>query len=246
MKKCNMIKGSVDSIESMGLVDGPGIRTVIFLNGCKLRCKYCHNPEMWKQKEKNMTPQEIVEKVKRYKPYYKKTGGVTFSGGEPLLQPEFLLETCKLLKKENIHIALDTAGCGIGNYDEILKYVDLVLLDIKHTNSNDYKNLTGQSIEESEKFINHLNKNNKKVWIRQVIIPGLTDNEFYINSLIKYLKNIKNIERIDFLPFHRLGEEKYIKLRIPYPYKNLKNMEKERCTKLYNMFINKWQSSNNN
>ena len=105
MKKCNKIQGSIDSIESMGLVDGPGIRTVIFMNGCKLRCKYCHNPEMWKLKELNTTPEDIVKRVIRNKPYFSKNnGGVTFSGGEPLLQPDFLIETCKLLKKENIHI----------------------------------------------------------------------------------------------------------------------------------------------
>ena len=176
MKNSNIIKGSIDSIESMGLVDGPGIRTVIFMNGCRLRCKYCHNPEMWTKKENNITPEEIVKKVLRNKPYFKNNGGVTFSGGEPLFQPEFLLETCKLLKKENIHIALDTAGHGFGNYDEILKYVDLVLLDIKHTNKKDYKELTGGNIDEADEFIRSLNKSNKKVWIRQVVVPGIIVN----------------------------------------------------------------------
>ncbi|MBP3799811.1 MAG: 4Fe-4S cluster-binding domain-containing protein, partial [Bacilli bacterium] len=126
-----MIKGSVNSIETMGLVDGPGIRTVVFFNSCLLRCKYCHNPETWKMGNKNMTVEELVGKVLRNKPYFKNNGGVTFSGGEPLLQDEFLLECCKRLKEENIHIAIDTAGYTPNNVDEILKYVDLVLLDIK-------------------------------------------------------------------------------------------------------------------
>ena len=123
-----MIKGSVDSIESMGLVDGPGIRAVIFLTGCKLRCKYCHNPESWVKREDNYTSEDVLKKVLRFKPYFKRnSGGVTFSGGEPLLQVDFLIETCKLLKKENIHIALDTAGVGIGKYDEVLENIDLVI-----------------------------------------------------------------------------------------------------------------------
>ena len=239
-----MIKGSISEIESMGLVDGPGIRTVVFFNGCSLRCKYCHNPEMWHKTKNNITPEELVKKIKRYKPYYKNNGGVTFSGGEPLLQPEFLLETCKLLKKENINIALDTAGVGLGNYDEILQYIDLVLLDIKHTDKDKYKDLTKNNIIISEKFIEALNRSNKKVWIRQVIIPNLTDSEEYINSLVKYLERINNIERIDFLPYHKLGEEKYLSLNIEYPYKNLNEMDKDTCQELYNLFIEKYKNSN--
>ena len=238
MKNSNIIKGSIDSIESMGLVDGPGIRTVIFMNGCRLRCKYCHNPEMWTKKENNITPEEIVKKVLRNKPYFKNNGGVTFSGGEPLFQPEFLLETCKLLKKENIHIALDTAGHGFGNYNEILKYVDLVLLDIKHTNKKDYKELTGGNIDEADEFIKSLNKSNKKVWIRQVIVPGIMDNDEYLTSLSIKLKTIKNIERIDFLPYHKLGREKYIAMNIPYPLENTPEMNKDECQKLYEKFMN--------
>ena len=238
MKNSNIIKGSIDSIESMGLVDGPGIRTVIFMNGCRLRCKYCHNPEMWTKKENNITPEEIVKKVLRNKHYFKNNGGVTFSGGEPLFQPEFLLETCKLLKKENIHIALDTAGHGFGNYDEILKYVDLVLLDIKHTNKKDYKELTGGNIDEADEFIRSLNKSNKKVWIRQVVVPGIMDNDEYLISLSNKLKTIKNIERIDFLPYHKLGREKYIAMNIPYPLENTPEMNKDECQKLYEKFMN--------
>lgn len=240
MEKC---KGSIDSIETLGLVDGPGIRTVVFLTGCKLRCKYCHNPEMQKKRDNNYTPEQLVKKILRNKPYFKKNGGVTFSGGEPLLQSEFVIECCKLLKKENINIALDTAGVGNGNYEEILKYIDLILLDIKHTEKKEYKEITGLELNEVENFINTANKLNKKIWIRQVIIPGITDNKKYINSLIEYLKRIKNIEKIDFLPFHRLGREKYIKLNIPYPYENKKDMDKEKCNKLYNEFIEKYNKN---
>ncbi len=236
------MKASIDSIETFGLVDGPGIRCVIFFNGCKLRCKYCHNPEMWTKKENNYTPEELVKKIKRCQPYFQENGGVTFSGGEPLLHSDFIIETAKLLKKENIHIALDTSGVGNGNYEELLQYIDLVLLDIKHTNPERYKEITGIEMKEVEKFIEVMNKMNKKVWIRQVIVPGIMDNEEYIDSLVEYLKHIKNIERVDFLPFHRLGREKYLSLGIPYPYEDKAEMDKEKCNQLYKLFLEKQKS----
>lgn len=235
MKKDN-IRASIDSIESFGLVDGPGIRVVVFFNGCKLRCKYCHNPEMWTKKENNYSPQELVDKIKRYKTYFKDKGGVTFSGGEPLIHSKFIIETSKLLKQEGIHIALDTAGVGLGDYEEVLKYIDLILLDIKHTTRQGYKDITGLDIDETEKFIEEINKQNKPVWIRQVVVPGIMDNYEYMDSLIKYLKKIKNVERVDFLPFHRLGREKYLAMNIPYPYENKNEMDKEECNKLYKYF----------
>ena len=241
-----MVKASIDSIETFGLVDGPGIRTVVFFNGCKLRCKYCHNPEMWTIKEKNYTPEEVVKKVIRCKPYFNKNGGVTFSGGEPLLHDKFIIETAKLLKKENIHIAIDTAGVGNGNYEELLKYIDLVILDIKHTRPKEYQEITGLEMKEIDNFIKAINKENKDVWIRQVIIPGITDTEEYIDSLVNYLNKIKNVKRVDFLPFHRLGREKYIALNIPYPYEDKNDMDKDKCDKLYELFEQKYKSTSQN
>ena len=241
-----MVKASIDSIETFGLVDGPGIRTVVFFNGCKLRCKYCHNPEMWTIKEKNYTPEEVVKKVIRSKPYFNKNGGVTFSGGEPLLHDKFIIETAKLLKKEKIHIAIDTAGVGNGNYEELLKYVDLVILDIKHTRPKEYQEITGLEMKEIDNFIKAINKENKDVWIRQVIIPGITDTEEYIDSLVNYLSKIKNVKRVDFLPFHRLGREKYIALNIPYPYEDKNDMDKDKCDKLYELFEQKYKSTSQN
>ena len=232
-----MITGSVNSIETMGLVDGPGIRTVVFLNSCFLRCKYCHNPETWKMGKKNMTTDEVVKKVLRSKPYFKNNGGVTFSGGEPLLQYEFLLECCKRLKEEGIHIALDTAGYTTDNVEEILKYVDLVLLDIKHTSKDGFKVLTGGNKDIQDKFIEQLNKSGKKVWIRQVIVPGIMDNNKYLESLVKTIKTIKNVERIDFLPYHKLGREKYIRMNINYPLEDTPEMNKDECNKLYEEFM---------
>lgn len=237
------MKGAVDSIETFGLVDGPGIRTVVFLSGCKLRCKYCHNPEMWIKGKENYTPQELANKILRNKNYFKRKGGVTFSGGEPLLQSKFIIEVCKILKKENIHIALDTAGVGNGNYEEILNYIDLVLLDIKHTIPSKYQELTGQPIDESLKFIEILNKKGTPIWIRQVIVPGMMDNDEYLKSLIKTLKKINNIEKIDFLPYHKLGISKYETLGIPYPYKDLPEMNKQKCQEFYQKFIKMYKKN---
>ena len=232
------MKGSIDSIETFGLVDGPGIRTVVFMSGCKLRCKYCQNPETWCMCKPNYSVEDLVNKIIRNKPYFKNGGGVTFSGGEPLLQSEFIIEVCKILKRENIHIALDTAGVGNGDYKQILSYVDLVLFDIKFTNKEGYKDLTGHDIDDSLEFIKQLNESNKKVWIRQVIVPGLMDNMEYIKCLVAEVKKINNVEKIEFLPYHTMGKEKYHKIGIKYPYENIESMDKVKCDELYQQFIN--------
>lgn len=243
-----MIKGSVDSIESMGLVDGPGIRAVIFLTGCKLRCKYCHNPESWVKREDNYTSEDILKKVLRFKPYFKRnSGGVTFSGGEPLLQSDFLIETCKLLKQENIHIALDTAGAGIGKYEEILENVDLVIFDIKHITSNGYKDLTGQEMSEIFDFLKVANKMKKKFWLRQVVVPGIMDNDDYLIQLNNFIKTnfiSSNVEKIEFLPYHTLGRSKYEQMGIEYPLGDLEEMDKEKCQNLYDKFMNMYNEKN--
>lgn len=237
MKKCS---GFIDSIETMGLVDGPGIRTVIFLSGCKLRCLYCHNPEMWKMNGKEYLPEDILKKVLRSKPYFGNNGGVTFSGGEPLLQSEFLKETFKLLKKENIHIALDTAGVGNGDYEDILSLTDLIIFDVKYADKLGYKKITGHDIEESEKFIEAMNKSGKDVWIRQVIVPSYMDSDEYIDSLAHYILKIKNIKKIEFLPFHHLGFSKYEELDYLNPLENIPEMNKYKCDLLYNKFLEKY------
>ena len=152
------MKASISKIESFSTVDGPGIRTTIFFNGCNLRCKFCHNPETWIKNEDNYTEDELYNKIIRNKPYFQNNGGVTFSGGEPLLHLEFLEEICKKLKKENIHITLDTAGNGNGNYDKLLKYIDLIILDIKHINTEGFNNITQtNNIENVENFIQFKN-----------------------------------------------------------------------------------------
>ena len=229
---------SIASIETFGTVDGPGIRTVVFFNGCHLRCIYCHNPEMWCKQKNNMSTEELIEKILKNKEYFGDTGGVTFSGGEPLLHADYIIEVSKELKKHNIHIALDTAGVGLGNYEKVLEYIDLIIFDVKHTSVNGFKKVTQVSSNEPIKFIETANKLNKPFWIRQVIVPGIMDNEEYLYSLKDYIKQIKNIENIEFLPYHKLGREKYIKLGIPYPCENIPEMDKEKCNELYNKFIN--------
>ena len=225
-----MTKGYIDSYETMGLVDGPGVRFVVFLKGCKLRCLFCHNPETWTMDNATViSSDELLETIKKYKNYYV-NGGVTFSGGEPLLQSEFLIEMLRKCKELGLHTALDTAGCGCGNYEEILKYTDLVILDIKANNEDGYKYITGcnKGIDEFNKFLEVCQENNKKIWIRQVIVPGINDTEEYILGLKKYLKEIKNIEKIELLPYHILGESKYEKLNILYPLKGVEIMDKDR------------------
>ncbi len=226
------MKGYIDSIESMGLVDGPGIRMVVFLKGCKLRCLYCHNPETWDYVHaKVTTSEEIALRVKRNLSYYQH-GGITFSGGEPLLQPEFLLDCLKRCKKIGVHTAIDTAGVGIGHYDEILEYTDLVILDIKAIEDADYYQITGSHMDEYSKFIEALKKRKNKVWLRQVIVPGFNDTEENILKLKEYIKQFPNVEKVELLPYHLLGVEKYKKLGISYPLEGVPAMDQEKIKKL--------------
>ncbi|MDP4146011.1 MAG: pyruvate formate-lyase-activating protein [Bacillota bacterium] len=235
-----MTKGRIHSFESMGLVDGPGIRTIVFLQGCALRCSYCHNPDTWNCHEgTEIDSEELLKKIIRFKPYFEKSGGgVTFSGGEPLMQPEFLLEMLKLCKKSGIHTVIDTAGYGTGNYDEILKYTDLVLLDIKHIDNEKHKKLTGKDRIGSDEFIKALKANNTKVWIRHVVVPGITDSEEHIVKLAKFIKGLNNIEKIELLPYHSLGVEKYKKLNLPYKLEGIEDMDRERLAKLEKLLNN--------
>ena len=233
-----MIKGKIHSVESMGLVDGPGIRVVVFMQGCTLRCLYCHNPDTWtldgNKDALDFTPEELVNKISRFRSYFEKSGGgVTFSGGEPLKQPEFLKETLKLCKEAGIHTTLDTSGVGFGDYEEILKYTDLVLYDVKHLTREGYKDMTGIEIDETQKFLEACKKMGTKMWIRQVVVPGKTDSEEYIRELGKFIKTLDNVEKVELLPYHLLGVNKYETLGIKYRLEGLEAMDKEACKALY-------------
>ena len=206
MNNCDSDKiiGKISSIETMGLVDGPGVRTVIFMQGCPLRCKYCHNPETWDPLRQGYeyTPEELAACILRYKNYMKH-GGVTFSGGEPLLQAEFLSLTSEILKKNEIHICLDTSGA--------------VILDLKAVDPAQYKEITGKRMEPFLAFLELLQHKNKKLWLRTVIVPGINNEPSQIAAIQKFANRIKNVEKIEFLPYHKMGVQKYQKLGISYP-----------------------------
>jgi|LGVE01.1.fsa_nt_gb pyruvate formate lyase activating enzyme len=223
-----MIKGRIHSIETLGLLDGPGVRTVFFMQGCPLKCKYCHNPDALNfDGGKVYTVDELVTFAKRYKPYYKNNGGVTFSGGEALMQSEFVYEAMKALKKENIHIALDTSGVGQSSYfDQLLELTDLVILDIKHFDSENYRDITGISMKRTEAFMNALDGYNGEIWLRHVMVPGYTDNYTSMDDFFKFISYLhKKIAKIEILPYHKLGVDKYYQLDLSYPLEGVPEME---------------------
>ena len=216
----------VHSIESFGTVDGPGIRFVLFLQGCHLQCKYCHNRDTWDIKSgEYKSLDDIFEKIKRYKNYMKLSGGgVTVTGGEPLLQVKFLIELFKKLKQEGIHTCIDTSGIVAITDDikELLKYTDLVLLDIKHINDEKCKKLVGVSNKRELEFAKYLSDNNIKIWIRQVVVPGHTDDEQDLLELKKFIKSLKTVEKVQLLPYHNMGKFKWEKLGSKYELENVR------------------------
>lgn len=223
----------------MGLVDGPGIRVVVFFQGCKLRCLYCHNPDTWNEADgTEYTVEDLVNKIKRFKSYFSRSGGgVTFSGGDPLRQPEFLLEVLKACKKEGIHTCLDTSGVGFGEYDEILKYTDLILYDVKHLTSEGYLDITRNKIDETKRFMEAVKKAGTKLWIRQVVVPGKTDSEEYMKKLREYVDSLENVEKVELLPYHLLGLNKYENMNLPYRLEGIPAMDKEKCKTLKEKFF---------
>ena len=215
----------VHSIESFGTVDGPGIRFVLFLQGCHLECKYCHNRDTWDINGGTYSSlDDIFKKIKKYKNYIMPNGGVTVTGGEPLLQVKFLIELFKKLKEENIHTCIDTSGIvSINeNIKEVLKYTDLVLLDIKHIDPIKCKELVGKSNKLELEFAKYLSDNNIPMWIRQVLIPGYTDDENDLKKLKSFIDSLKTVEKVEVLPYHKMGEYKWKSLGLEYPLKNVR------------------------
>ncbi len=234
------ILGKISSEESLGLMDGPGIRYVVFMQGCKLRCLYCHNPETWdiNGKSQIVSPKQLIEKINKYKSYFGEKGGVTFSGGEPLLQPEFLIECLKLCKQNKIHTVLDTAGVGFGDYKQILKFVDLVILDVKAVEDEEYKKITGKEIKYFKEFLTQCQKQNKPLWLRQVIVPTINDNEESVLKLKEFALSIKNVQKIELLPYKTIGVHKYKSLNLPYRLQDLPEMDENKCRELEQLL--KW------
>lgn len=230
--------GYYSQIESFALVDGPGVRSVLFLQGCPFRCLYCHNPETWEfNHEKSITPFEAYQKMIRFKPYWKDKdhGGVTISGGEPLAQIDFLIEFAKLLKKDGIHVTIDTAGSTFRNdpiylekFDELLKYIDLIMLDLKCINEDMHKKITGFTSKNVIDMFHYLSEKGFPIWIRHVLVPTLTDNDEYLKEAGEFIATLKNVERVEVLPYHNLGVSKYQNLNIDYPLKDIDTPSEER------------------
>lgn len=214
--------GRIHSFESLGAVDGPGIRFVIFMQGCHLKCKYCQNRDTWDiNGGTEYTVEEIYNKVMRYKNYIIPNGGVTISGGEPLLQTEFLIELFKMLKKEKINTCIDTSGnvALTDKIKELIELTDLFLLDIKCINDNVCKDLTGVSNKNELEFAKYLSEKGKEMWIRQVLVPGITDDENDLKELSKFIKSLNNVKKIEILKYHDLGTFKWENLNLDYPLK---------------------------
>lgn len=228
------MKANIHSIESMGLFDGPGIRTVVFFQGCPLRCNYCHNPDTWSTNDNQLyTIDELMAEIMPYKNYYRASnGGVTLSGGEPLLQSAFIIEFAKRLKEEGIHVALDTSGIGTGEYGDLLNYIDLVLLDIKHPTKRGFFEITNRDNSQLYAFIEYLNQYDVKVWVRNVIVESINSSKEYIEKLTMFAKKIRNLEKIELLPFHKMCKEKYDELNLAFPYIDIEETTDHKITQL--------------
>ncbi|MEG0073225.1 MAG: pyruvate formate-lyase-activating protein [Clostridia bacterium] len=231
------MNGIIHSIESLSTVDGPGMRFVVFMQGCNLRCKFCHNPDTWaKDSGKSIEEEELLKKIIRSKEFLNgSNGGVTFTGGEPLLQIDFLLEICPKIHEAGIHIAVDTSG----NFpldekiQKLANYVDLFLIDIKHINKEKHKWITGVDPSNILKFTQYITNIRKiPTWIRIVYMPGITDEGTSIEDLKTYIQTLSSVEKVEVLPYHEMGKYKWKELNIPYTLENIRIPTKEECTKL--------------
>lgn len=226
--------GRIHSFQSLGTADGPGVRAVVFMQGCPLRCACCHNPDTWDfNGGKKATPEEIFAKLKRLKNYFGKSGGVTVSGGEPLMQPEFIKELFTLCKNDGITTAIDTSGCVLNdNIKEVLKLTDTVLLDYKYITNELYKTKVGCEKTKVDEFLEYLNRQNIDTWIRQVIIKDLNNNKASISALKELKEKYSCIKKIELLPFKKLCIEKYEKLELQFPLEDTSETTKQEIEEL--------------
>ncbi len=231
------MKGRIHSVETCGTVDGPGLRYVLFTQGCLLRCQFCHNPDTWKIKQGNeMSVEDIVKDIKTYLPFFQSTGGgVTVSGGEPLLQVEFLIDLFMELKKIGVHTTIDTSGGCISRsprfmekLNELLEYTDLVLLDLKHIDAEGHKELTGMTNTHILDLANYLSEQNVRVWIRHVLVPGISDKDEYLYRLSDFIATLNNVDKIEILPYHKLGIYKWESLGLEYKLQGVEPPSEER------------------
>lgn len=237
-----MTLGNIHSIETCGTVDGPGLRYVIFTQGCLLRCQYCHNADTWSiGTGKQVDVDEMMKDIKTYLPFMKSSGGgLTVSGGEPLLQIDFLLDLLKACKLSGIHTTIDTSGgCFSENpiflkkLNEVLDYTDLVLLDLKHQDSKKHLKLTGKTNEQIKRFALYLEEKGIPVWIRHVLVPGITDSEEDLQKLGIFIQSLKNVEKVEVLPYHKLGVYKWETLGLKYPLEEIEPPTEEKVNHAY-------------
>lgn len=236
MKQTDGLKGYVHSLESFGSVDGPGVRYVIFLTGCAMRCQFCHNPDTWNmQAGTQYTADELLKNALRYRTYWGEQGGITVSGGEPLLQIEFLTELFRKAKEQGIHTTLDTSGNPFtreepffGKMQELMKYTDLVMLDIKHIDDEKHKVLTGCTNENILDMAKYLDEIGKPVWIRHVLVPERSDEDAALEKLHEFIEGLGNVEKVEVLPYHTLGAYKWKELGYEYPLEGIDPPTKER------------------
>ncbi len=216
------MQGKIHSFETFGTKDGPGIRFVLFLQGCPLRCLYCHNPDTWLKEDAKYhhSPEEIFHEYHRIKNFAR--GGVTVSGGEPLLQADFVLELFKILKANGVHTAVDTSGIFLNDkVKQVLEYTDLVLLDIKHIHPEKYRSLTSAPLKPTLDFFSYLSETGKAVWLRYVLVPGYTDDEADLKQWAEYASGFQNVERVDILPFHQMATHKWESMDVIYKLKDV-------------------------
>lgn len=233
------MNAKVHSYESFATLDGEGIRFAVFLKGCNLRCLCCHNPDTWDGEGIIIDSHELVKKIERYRPYFSEKGGVTLSGGEPLLQGAFVEEFFKLLKEKGISTALDTSGNIIDKHtDNILKFTDHLLLDIKQADNESYMKFAGCTLDSVLDFLEKANKHKVRTWIRTVIIPGINDREEFVEKIFRITQKYPCVEKYELLPFHTMGFSKYEKLKIDNPLKGYKALSAERLDEL-NSYLKK-------
>ena len=243
------ILGNIHSIETCGTVDGPGVRFVVFTQGCPMRCQYCHNPDTWSVDiNKQMSAQEVLNQYESVKEFCK--GGITVTGGEPLMQTEFVTELFKAAKEKNIHTALDTSGIlfnpeNTSHIDELLKYTDLVLLDIKHINDEEHKKLTTHSNKNILAFAKYLSNKKKPMWVRHVVVPGINDKEEYLTKLGEFIGKLNNVKALDVLPYHNMAIPKYENLGIEYKLKGVPPLTKEEAILARNIILDAYKRTKN-
>ncbi len=242
-RKKDLIKGAIHSIETFGSVDGPGIRFIIFLKGCMLRCKYCHNADTWDHHSDDVrSADEILDFAERYRGYWGDEGGITVSGGEPLLQVDFLIELFSKAKERGINTCIDTAlqpfsreEPFFSKFKELMKYTDLLLVDIKHIDREEHIKLTGlpnDNILDGMRFLSDIAK---PIWIRHVLVPGFTDNDDYLHRTRQFIETLSNVEKVEVLPYHSMGQHKFEALGIPYPLPDVKSPTSERVANADNI-----------